>query len=111
MEQKDSCVLLRVATNAMFMAFPATLANYTVGESLHCALLLDYVPHKEPPGTPLGNALRIRSQTAPAQESCKLPSLHITHIMQNLLLEHKASNRAAAYVMGFVNSEGPPSLP
>ena len=30
------------------------------GESLHCALLLDYVPPKEPPSTPLGNALRIR---------------------------------------------------
>ena len=26
----------------------------------HCALLLDYVPPEEPPGTPLGNALRIR---------------------------------------------------
>ena len=26
----------------------------------HCALLLDYVPPKEPPSTPLGNALRIR---------------------------------------------------
>ena len=26
----------------------------------HCALLLDYVPRKEPPSTPLGNALRIR---------------------------------------------------
>ena len=26
----------------------------------HCALLLDYVPPKEPPGTPLGNAYRIR---------------------------------------------------
>ena len=24
----------------------------------HCALLLDYVPPKEPPSTPLGNALR-----------------------------------------------------
>ena len=30
------------------------------GESLHCALLLDYVPPEEPPSTPLGNALRIR---------------------------------------------------
>ena len=30
------------------------------GESLHCALLLDYVPPEEPPGTPLGNTLRIR---------------------------------------------------
>ena len=28
------------------------------GDSLHCALLLDYVPPKEPPSTPLGNALR-----------------------------------------------------
>ena len=26
----------------------------------HCALLLDYVPPKEPRSTPLGNALRIR---------------------------------------------------
>ena len=26
----------------------------------HCALLLDYVPHEEPLGTPLGNTLRIR---------------------------------------------------
>ena len=26
----------------------------------HCALLLDYVPPKEPLGTPLGNTLRIR---------------------------------------------------
>ena len=26
----------------------------------HCALLLDYVPPEEPPGTPLGNTLRIR---------------------------------------------------
>ena len=26
----------------------------------HCALLLDYVPPEEPPGTPIGNALRIR---------------------------------------------------
>ena len=26
----------------------------------HCALLLDYVPPEEPPGTPVGNALRIR---------------------------------------------------
>ena len=25
----------------------------------HCALLLDYVTPEEPPGTPLGNALRI----------------------------------------------------
>ena len=25
------------------------------GESLHCALLLDYVPPQEPLGTPLGN--------------------------------------------------------
>ena len=31
-----------------------------LGESLHCALLLDYVPPEEPPSTPLGNALRIR---------------------------------------------------
>ena len=30
------------------------------GESLHCALLLDYVPPEEPLGTPLGNTLRIR---------------------------------------------------
>ena len=29
------------------------------GESLHCALLLDHVPPKEPLGTPLGNTLRI----------------------------------------------------
>ena len=29
-------------------------------ESLHCALLLDYVPPGEPLGTPLGNTLRIR---------------------------------------------------
>ena len=33
---------------------------WTVGESLHCALLLDYVPPEEPLGTPLGNILRIR---------------------------------------------------
>ena len=26
----------------------------------HCTLLLDYVPPEEPPGTPLGNNLRIR---------------------------------------------------
>ena len=26
----------------------------------HCALLLDYVPHEEPLGTPLGNTLGIR---------------------------------------------------
>ena len=32
----------------------------TKGESLHCALLLDYVPPKEPLGTPLGNTLRIK---------------------------------------------------
>ena len=32
----------------------------TQGESLHCALLLDSVPPKEPLGTPLGNTLRIR---------------------------------------------------
>ena len=31
-----------------------------MGESLHCALLLDYVPPEEPPSTPLGNALGIR---------------------------------------------------
>ena len=31
-----------------------------MGESLHCALLLDYVPPEEPPSKPLGNALRIR---------------------------------------------------
>ena len=30
------------------------------GQSLHCALLLDYVPPEEPQGKPLGNALRIR---------------------------------------------------
>ena len=30
------------------------------GESLHCALLLDYVPPEEPPSKPLGDALRIR---------------------------------------------------
>ena len=30
------------------------------GESLQCALLLDYVPPEEPLGTPLGNTLRIR---------------------------------------------------
>ena len=30
------------------------------GESLHCALLLDYVPPEEPPSMPLGNTLRIR---------------------------------------------------
>ena len=30
------------------------------GESLHCALLLDYVLPEEPPSTPLGNALRIK---------------------------------------------------
>ena len=42
----------------------------------HCALLLDYVPREEPPSTPLG--------TAPAQENCKLPSLHITHIMHKV---------------------------
>ena len=29
-------------------------------ESLHCALLLDYVPPEEPLGMPLGNTLRIR---------------------------------------------------
>ena len=34
--------------------------RHTRGESLHCALLLDYVPPEEPPSTPLGNALRIR---------------------------------------------------
>ena len=34
--------------------------NVSMGESLHCALLLDYVPPEEPLGTPLGNALRIR---------------------------------------------------
>ena len=31
-----------------------------MGESLHCALLLDYVPPEEPLGTPLGNTLRSR---------------------------------------------------
>ena len=36
------------------------MPNYSQGESLHCALLLDYVPPKEPLGTPLGNTLRIR---------------------------------------------------
>ena len=35
-------------------------SGYSFGESLHCALLLDYVPPEEPPGTPLGNPLRIR---------------------------------------------------
>ena len=35
-------------------------ARRSKGESLHCALLLDYVPPEEPPSTPLGNALRIR---------------------------------------------------
>ena len=30
-----------------------------MGDSLHCALLLDYVPPEEPLGTPLGNTLRI----------------------------------------------------
>ena len=30
------------------------------GDSMHCALLLDYVPPEEPPSTPLGNTLRIR---------------------------------------------------
>ena len=32
----------------------------SMGESLHCALLLDYVPPEEPQGMPLGNTLRIR---------------------------------------------------
>ena len=34
--------------------------NCHTGESLHCALFLDYVPPEEPLGTPLGNTLRIR---------------------------------------------------
>ena len=33
---------------------------HTWGGSLHCALLLDYVPSEEPPGTSFGNTLRIR---------------------------------------------------
>ena len=37
----------------------------TKGEFLHCALLLDYVPPKEPPSTPLGNPLRIRRPKLP----------------------------------------------
>ena len=36
------------------------LISVSKGESWHCALLLDYVPPEEPPGKPLGNALRIR---------------------------------------------------
>ena len=34
--------------------------TFAKGESLHCALVLDYVPPEEPPGKPLGYALRIR---------------------------------------------------
>ena len=39
---------------------PPTHPELAQGESLHCALLLDYVPPEEPPSKPLGNALRIR---------------------------------------------------
>ena len=40
---------------------PSLLLDPSImGESLHCALLLDYVPPEEPPSTPLGKALRIR---------------------------------------------------
>ena len=37
-----------------------TTALVHMGESLHRALLLDYVPPKEPPSTPRGKALRTR---------------------------------------------------
>ena len=35
-------------------------APFPMGESFHCALLLDYLPPEEPLGTPLGNTLRIK---------------------------------------------------
>ena len=40
----------------------AQWGNLCTARALHapCALLLDYVPPKEPPSTPLGNTLRIR---------------------------------------------------
>ena len=40
--------------------FDPKLGTLSLGESLHCALLLDYVPPKGPLGMPLGNTLRIR---------------------------------------------------
>ena len=39
---------------------PTSHQYTTMGESLHYALLLDYVPPEDPLGTPLGNTLRIR---------------------------------------------------
>ena len=49
-----------VATSASSLGnFPNRLFD-PLGESLHCALLLDYVPPEEPPSRPLGNVLRIK---------------------------------------------------
>ena len=58
-----------------------------IPESLHCARNLRALcatfrlcsPRRAPRHTPWNEV----TQTAPAQESCKLPSLHIMHIMHN----------------------------
>ena len=48
----------RDLTTSLWSEFPSN--TNAKGESLHCALLSDYVPPEDPHGTPLGNALRIR---------------------------------------------------
>ena len=63
--QVGTPTLLWQVWNNSYWARPRPLSSpipipHTLGESLHCALLLDYVPPEEPPGTPLGNTLRIR---------------------------------------------------
>ena len=55
------CTMSAQSRNNEFLTIKTVVRKtHQKGESLHCALLLDYVPPEEPPSTPLGNALRIR---------------------------------------------------
>ena len=68
----ESCLQCTYRNHSIFIVrpflCPISLYDYTqrgnpcTARTLraHCALLLDYVPPKEPTGTPLGNTLRIR---------------------------------------------------
>ena len=51
------------------------------GESLHCALLLDYVPPEDPQANPLETPLELGNPNCPSSRKLQTTFPHITHIM------------------------------